>query len=88
MQIDQYITVRDIRRVMRLSQSECYRLARRIPGTVKIGRAVRVPLKGFQAYLESLPRPRAHDTGINEIWEHLMNNWDDENKADSGAREQ
>ena len=76
MSIDQYITVSDMRRIMRLSPRQCNRIAHQIPGTVKIGRAVRVPLKGFEKYLESLPRPRARDTGINEIWERLVNDWD------------
>jgi len=73
MTIDQYITVSDIRRVTKLSPSECYRLARRLPGTVKFGRAVRVPLKSFESYLQSLPRPSVRDAGINEIWERLVN---------------
>jgi len=73
MTIDQYITVSDIRRVTKLSPSECYRLARRLPGTVKIGRAVRVPLKSLESYLQSLPRPSVRDAGINEIWERLVN---------------
>jgi len=73
MTVDQYITVSDIRRVTKLSPSECYRLARRLPGTVKIGRAVRVPLKSLESYLQSLPRPSVRDAGINEIWERLVN---------------
>ena len=87
MTIDQYITVSDIRRVTKLSPSECYRLARRLPGTVKFGRAVRVPLKSFERYLNDLSRASsARIQGINEIMERVAAGLGFLNKADSGVR--
>lgn len=73
MPIDQYITVRGMKELTQLSMSECYRIARRIPGTVKIGRAVRIPEKGLKRFLEDrkLPASSAQITGINEIMERL-----------------
>jgi len=86
MSINQYITIRDIKRITALSTSECYRLARRIPGTVKIGRAVRVPLKGFENYWRGLPASSVRNAGINEIMERLATQYPALEIADPGAR--
>ena len=68
-----YITASDIRRALRLSRSASYRLAHRLPGTVTIGRALRVPLNSFEDFIRNLPSATRgrDDTALNEIWSRL-----------------
>jgi len=83
---EQYITVPDIRRRLSLSKMASYRLAYKIPGTIKIGRVVRVPLNSFVSYINDLPRPYARTTGINEIMARLGVVMCGNESADSGVR--